>query len=144
MKAKDIMTRKVEMVGEEVTVAEAVMRMREKDVSSLIVDRVDENDSYGIITRRDVVNKVVAKGLDPYRTKVADVMTKPLLTISPNLSIKHVARLMVHTQVRRMPVFDGHQIIGIVSNSDIFRGFSHYLTNESAFLGENESGRPVS
>ncbi len=134
MKSRDLMTKKVVVVEEEVAVAEAVTTMTKNNVSSLIVNRLNEEDAYGIITRRDVVNKVVAQGLDPQEVKVSDIMTKPLLTISPNLYIKHVARLMVHTGVRRMPVFDGHQIIGIVSNSDIFRGFSRYLSDETAFL----------
>jgi CBS domain-containing protein len=128
------MTKSIVMIEESVSVAEAIETMTEKKVSSLIVNRLNEDDSYGIITRRDVVNKIVAKGLNPQRIKVTDVMTKPLLTISPNLPIKHIAKLMVHTGVRRMPVFDGHQIIGIVSNSDIFRGFSRYMSDEEAFL----------
>ncbi len=134
MKSRDIMTKKVIMIEEASSVAEAVDCMTEKNVSSLIVNRVDEDDSYGIVTRRDVVNKVVAGVLDPKKVKVVDIMTKPLLTISPSLPVKHIAKLMVHTGVRRMPVFDGHQIIGIVSNSDIFRGFSRYMSDEKAFL----------
>ena len=134
MKARDIMTSKVVMVEEGITVAEAVTTMAEKNVSSLIVNRKNEDDAYGIITRRDVVNKVVAEGIEPKEIKVADIMTKPQLTIPPSLSIKYVARLMMHTGVRRMPVYDSRRIIGIVSNSDIFRGFSRYLSDEEAFL----------
>ena len=135
MKSRDIMTKDVAMIEEGNSVATAINTMTEKKVSSLIVNRLDEDDSYGIVTRRDVVNKVVAQALDPNKMKVAEIMTKPLLTISPNLPIKHIAKLMVHTGVRRMPVFDGHQIIGIVSNSDIFRGFYRYMSDEKAFLG---------
>ncbi len=134
MKSRDIMIKKVITINEADTVTDAITTMTENNVSSLIVNRLNEDDSYGIVTRRDVVNKVVAGGLDPQQTKVADVMTKPLLTISPNLSIKHIAKLMVHTGVRRMPVSDGHQIIGIVSNSDIFRAFGRYLSNGKALL----------
>ena len=134
MKARDIMTPNVVMVDEGISVAEAVTSMMKHKVSILIVNRINEDDSYGIVTRRDVVNKLVSEGLDPQEFKVADIMTKPLLTIPPNLSIQHVARLMLHTGVRRMPVFDSRKIIGIVSNSDIFRGFGRYLSDENAFL----------
>ena len=134
MKSRDIMTKKVVMIDEGAGVAEAVTIMTEKNISSLIVNRLNEDDSYGIVTRRDVVNKVIAEGLDPQKVKVANIMTKPLLTIPPNLSIQHVARLMMHTGVRRVPVFDGHQITGIVSNGDVFRGFGRYLSDEEAFL----------
>ena len=134
MKARDIMTKNAVMVEESVSVPEAVTTMMEKTVSSLIVNRLNEDDSYGIVTRRDVVNKVVAEGLDPQKVTVADIMTKPLLTIPPTLPIKHIARLMRQTGVRRMPVFDGLQIMGIVSNSDIFRAFGRYFSDDKAFL----------
>ncbi len=133
MKTRDIMTKDVVMVDENVSVAKAMSIMTKNNVSSLIVNRTNEDDAYGIVTRRDVVNKVVSEDSDPLKLKVADIMTKPVLTISPNLSIQHVAKLMVHTGVRRMPVFDGHRTIGIVSNSDIFRGFYRYLNDEDEF-----------
>ncbi len=134
MKARDIMTKEVVMVEESLCVAEAVITMMEKNVSSLIVNRGNDDDCYGIITRRDVVNKVIAEGMEPQEVKVADIMTKPLLTIPPGQPIKHIAKLMVITGVRRMPVFDGYQIMGIVSNSDIFRVFGRYLNDEKALL----------
>ncbi len=135
MKAQNIMTKTVFMVNEDLTVSEAVKRMVKKDVSCLIINRNSPDDAYGIVTRRDVVNKVVAQGIEPDKITLAEIMTKPLLTISPNLAIRHVARLMVHTGVRRMPVFDGHTIVGIVSNSDVFRGFAKHLSDEKPFLG---------
>ncbi|MBI5789707.1 MAG: CBS domain-containing protein [Candidatus Schekmanbacteria bacterium] len=134
MKAQDIMTHDVIMVEENLSVAEAIDKMVAKKVSSLIVDRLGENDSYGIVTRRDVVNKVIATGQDPLKVTLAEIMTKPVLTIYPTLPIRHIARLMVQTGLRRIPVFDGHQIIGIVSNSDVFRGFSKFLHNETEYL----------
>jgi len=135
MKAQNIMTPTVFMVNQDLTVAEVVKHMVKKKVSSLIINRSDADDAYGIVTRRDVVNKVVAQGIEPDKITVAEIMTKPLLTISPNLAIRHVARLMVHTGVRRMPVFDGHKIVGIVSNGDVFRGFAKHLSDEEPFLG---------
>ena len=134
MKARDIMTKEVIMVDENISVAESVIIMMEKNVSSLIVNRQDEDDSYGIVTRRDVVNKVVAEGIESQGINVADIMNKPLLTIPPGQQIKHIAKLMVITGVRRMPVFDGYKIMGIVSNSDIFRAFGRYLSDEKALL----------
>ena len=130
MNAKEIMTRKVMMVEDSVTVAEAVTKMMEEKISSLIVNRRSVDDAYGIVTRRDVVSKVIALGLNAEEIKVSDIMTKPLVTVTPNLNIKHVARLMSQTGVRRIPVFDGQQMLGLISNSDIFRAFGKYLTAE--------------
>ena len=132
MNAKEVMTRKVVMVEDSVTVGDAVKKMMEEKVSSLIVNRRTVDDAYGIVTRRDIVSKVVAFGLNAEETKVEDVMTKPLVTVTPNLNIKHVARLMSQTGVRRIPVFDGQQMLGLISNSDIFRAFGKYLMAEES------------
>ncbi|MBI4744201.1 MAG: CBS domain-containing protein [Actinobacteria bacterium] len=133
MKAKDIMVKEIIMIDETETVAVAVKKMSEKKVSCLIVNRKDYEDAYGIITRRDVVNKVVALGQNPYELQVGDIMTKPLVTVTPNLNIRYVAKLMSDTGVRRMPVFDGHKMMGIISNSDIFRSFTKYLAESESF-----------
>ncbi len=120
LKAKDMMTRRVVTIDEDITVAEAVRLMRSEGVTSLIVDRRDEDDAYGIMTRRDVVNKVVAEGRAPREVKVSEIMTKPLIVASKGLSLENCARLMRMTNIRRLPVFDGQKVIGIVSNTDIF------------------------
>jgi len=134
MKAKDIMSTDIQMTNEEMTVAQIMGKMLKNKVASLIVDRSYDDDSYGIVTRRDIINKVVAVGADPHTLKVKDIMTKPLLIVTPNLSIRDIARLMVHTGVRRMPVFDGHKILGVVSNSDIFTGYGKYINSAKEFI----------
>jgi len=125
MKAKDVMSTGILMTDEKKSVAQIMDKMLKGKVSSLLVDRSGDDDSYGIVTRSDIINKVVATGADPHTLKVEDIMTKPLLIVTPNLSIRDIAKLMVHTGVRRMPVFDGHKIIGIVSNSDILVGYGN-------------------
>ncbi|MBI5789319.1 MAG: CBS domain-containing protein [Candidatus Schekmanbacteria bacterium] len=135
MKAVDIMTSDVVMISESNNIADAIKKMEKTKVSSLIVESISADDTYGIVTRRDVVNKVIASGLDPASVNVAEIMTKPIMTVSPNLSLKHIANLMVRTGVRRVPVFDGHKILGIVSNSDILHGFARTVNGN----GENFS-----
>jgi CBS domain-containing protein len=120
LKAKDMMTRHVVTIDEDMTVAEAVQVMRSEGVTSLIVNRRDEDDAYGIMTRRDVVNKVIAEGRDLREVKVSEIMTKPLITTSKGLSLENCARLMRMTNIRRLPIFDGQKVIGLVSNTDIF------------------------
>ncbi len=119
-KASELMTKGVKMIDGSATVAEAVKKMRKEKVSSLVVDHRNQNDAYGMLTRKDVVNKVVDPGKDPNAVKVFEIMNKPLITVSPGLQIKYCARLMHHTGIRRAPVFDGTNIIGILSNTDIF------------------------
>lgn len=119
-KAKDVMTKNVATIDGGATVADAVRRMRQLKVSSLLVNRRTHDDAWGIVTRKDVVGKVIAPGKDPAQVKVFDIMSKPLITVSPGLSLKYCARLMDHANIRRAPVFDGKEVVGILSNTDIF------------------------
>jgi len=119
-KAQDVMTKEVITISGSASVAEAVRKMRERKVSSLIVERRSPDDAFGIITRKDVVTKVVSPGKKFSEVKVHEIMTKPLVMMSPGLELKYCARLMAMTGIRRAPVFDGKEIVGILSNTDIF------------------------
>jgi CBS domain-containing protein len=120
---EEVMTRGIISILESASVEEAMKMMTERHVSSLIVDRENDADIYGIITRKDVISKVIGHGLDPKKMKVMEVMTKPMMSVNKKMDIMHVARLMARTDVRRFPVMEGEKIIGIVSNSDIFRAY---------------------
>ena len=119
IKARDLMAKEVKYIQGETTIKETLIRMRNERVSSFIVDRENHDDAFGIVTRKDIVTKVVEAGKDLEYTKVKEIMTKPLLMISPGLDIKYVARFMKMANIRRAPVFDGEKITGIVSNTDI-------------------------
>jgi len=118
--AGDVMHKDVVYIDGKKTVAEAVRLMRDKKVSSLIVNRRGVEDAFGIVTRKDVVSKVVDPGKDPAKVKVFEIMSKPLITVSPGLQLKYCARLFNASGIRRAVVFDGKEIIGILSNTDIF------------------------
>jgi CBS domain-containing protein len=120
----DVMTREVVFIDGAETVADAIRLMKGKRVSSLVVNRRSHEDAWGIVTRKDVVSKVVAPGGDPDETKVFEIMTKPVIMVSPGLALRYCARLLSHTGVRRAPVFDGKDIVGIVSNTDIFNAIN--------------------
>jgi len=119
-KAGDVMTKEVVAIDGTATVADAVRLMRDEGVSSLFVNRRGVEDAWGIVTRKDVVCKIVDPGKDPQSVKVFEIMSKPLVTVSPGLALKYCARLFNSTGIRRAPVFDGKEIVGILSNTDIF------------------------
>jgi CBS domain-containing protein len=119
-KAGDVMTSEIVCIEGTATAADAVRLMREKKVSSLFVNRRGQEDAWGMVTRKDVVNKVVDPGKDPAQVKVFEIMSKPLVTVSPGLALKYCARMFNATGIRRAPVFDGKEIVGILSNTDIF------------------------
>lgn len=116
----DVMSKEVVFVDGKETVADAIKLMKDKGVSSLVVNRRSHEDAWGIMTRKDVVNKVVDPGIDPSDIKVFEIMSKPVVMVSPGLALKYSARLLNHAGIRRAPVFNGKEIIGIVSNTDIF------------------------
>jgi CBS domain-containing protein len=120
LKAQDVMTKNVAYIDGSKTVADAVRQMKKQNVSSLVVNRRSQADAWGIITRKDVVSKVISPGKEAADVKVFEIMTKPLVMVSPGLTLKYCARLMAAAGIRRAPVFDGKEIVGILSNTNIF------------------------
>ena len=120
MKAEEIMTTNVITISGFATVAEAVAKMKDKGLRSLVVEPRTETDPYGIVTETDVVYKVAAYGYDPKKMKVYEIMTKPCVIVNPELGVEYVARLFAQTRIRRAPVIkDG--LLGVISITDILR-----------------------
>lgn len=120
LKVADVMNKEVVTIDGKATVAKAVALMRKRHVSSLLVNRRDHDDAWGMLVRKDVVSKVIDPGKDPDQVKVFEIMTKPVIMVSPGLALKYCARLLNQAGIRRAPVFDGKDVIGIISNTDIF------------------------
>jgi CBS domain-containing protein len=120
---EEVMTRGVISVDEKDSIEDAMRTMVERHVSSLIVRKNSDKDVYGIITRKDIINNIIAGGRDLKKTMVSELMTKPVMTITKQMNVVAAAKLMEKTDVRRFPVCDGEEIVGIISNSDIFRAY---------------------
>ncbi|MBD2577019.1 CBS domain-containing protein [Oscillatoria sp. FACHB-1406] len=118
MRAEEIMTREVVTIKGSATVAEAVALMKEKKLRALIIEQRNEIDPYGIVSETDIINKVAAYGHDPKKMRVYEIMTKPCITVDPDLGVEYVARLFGMTRIRRAPVVR-EKLLGIISVSDI-------------------------
>ncbi len=118
--AVDVMTRHVVDIEPDATVAEAIDKMKQWNVSSLLVKRESDMDTWGFMTETDVIEKVVAEGLNPAQVYVHDIMSKPVITVSARSSLQECAALLARADIRRVLVYDGKEIVGIVSSSDIF------------------------
>jgi len=101
-------------------VAHAIRKMKERNVSSLLVRRESRMDTWGFMTETDLIEKVVAGGMDPESVTVHEIMSKPVITVSPQSSLQECAALLARADIRRVLVYDGREIVGIVSSSDIF------------------------
>jgi len=119
VQAKDIMRRNVVTIDGMATVREAVAKMRSEDVTALLVDKRHQNDAWGIVTVPDLVREVIAPGRPPDNTNVYEIMTKPVITVPPDMDIRYVARLLHRVGVRRAPVEDRGELLGMISMSDL-------------------------
>jgi CBS domain-containing protein len=122
--ARDIMSPDCTCVGEFDSVLDASKRLAELDVGSLPICGED-NRLKGMITDRDIVVKVLAAGKDPGRTRVAELAQgdRETVTIGADDSIEEALRTMADHRVRRLPVIDGHELVGIVAQADIARNY---------------------
>jgi CBS domain-containing protein len=119
LRARDIMQVELATVLSELTVRDAAALMRHNGVRSLIVEKESDDDAYGIITYADIVNKVLALGMDPAEVRVDEIMTKPLIVVNPAWKVETVAQLFAHNNIGHAPVVDDNKIIGIISMTDL-------------------------
>jgi CBS domain-containing protein len=115
------MTPDVEWIDVDATVAEAAERMADETFGALPICDGDGR-LQGVITDRDIVVKVIAAGLDPSSTKVGDIASgTEVVTIGADDSAEEAIRTMKDHAVRRLPVIDGTELVGMVSQADIAR-----------------------
>ncbi len=119
IKVRDMMNSNVMFIDKNTSIISAGNQMIENRVSSFIIKPDNELDAFGIITRKDVVEALVTADIEETTVLVKDVMTKPILTIDPDLSIYICHQMMLMVGVRRLPVVEKRQLVGIISNSDI-------------------------
>jgi CBS domain-containing protein len=116
--AREIMTGGAECVGENDTLVTAAQKMRDLDVGALPICGED-NRLKGVITDRDIVVKCLAEGGDPTTAKVGEFAQGKPVTIGADDDLDEAFRTMVDHQLRRLPVIDGHDLIGMVSQADL-------------------------
>jgi CBS domain-containing protein len=111
--------RSVFSVAPSATVAEAVAEMNRNKIGSVLV--LEAGRLLGIFTERDVLRRVVGAGLDPIKTRVTEVMTAGVQTITPAATIEETLVLFTEKRFRHLPVVDGGKLAGTISIGDITR-----------------------
>jgi CBS domain-containing protein len=119
-KARDIMSDDCTCIGENDTVLDAAKKLAELDVGSMPICGEDDRLK-GMITDRDIVVKVLAQGKDPASVKTGEIGAGDgnTITIGADDSIEDALRTMIDHKVRRLPVIDGKQLVGIISQADV-------------------------
>ena len=121
MKARDIMTPGADWIDIDLTVEEAAKKMASDDIGAMPICN-GEGQLQGMITDRDIVVKVLAAGKDPSKVKVKELADQPeVVTIGADDSVEEALRTMKKHAVRRLPVIDGTELVGMVAQADIAR-----------------------
>ena len=115
---RDVMTTDVQAVGLARPITEAARIMRDNDIGDVLVLK-DDGSLCGIVTDRDITVKTVAAGVDPTTQTVDEVCTHTAITISIDSPASEAAQTMRDSAVRRLPVLDGNDVVGIVSIGDL-------------------------
>jgi CBS domain-containing protein len=122
--ARDVMSGNAECVQSTETVLQAAKKLASLDVGAMPICGEDDRLK-GMITDRDIVVKVLAEGKDPAETRTGELGEGKPVTIGADDSVEEALRTMIDHKVRRLPVIDGHDLIGIVSQADLARALDN-------------------
>ncbi len=121
--ARDAMKPEVIMIERSASIAEALEVMQTNNVSALIVKKRNERDAFGIILLADIAKMVLAKDRSMNRVNVYEVMSKPVISVGPDMDVRYCARLFDHFGLTRAPVEENGEIIGMISYKElVFNG----------------------
>jgi len=119
IRVKDVMKKEFDMVDGMATIKAALKQMKHIETKCLVVNKRNENDEYGILLISDIARYVLAKDRAPDRVNVYEVMSKPVISVDPDMDIRYCARLFEKFDLSRAPVIENNKVVGIVSFTDM-------------------------
>ncbi|MCZ2856143.1 MAG: CBS domain-containing protein [Candidatus Bathyarchaeota archaeon] len=121
------------------TVKEAVEIMNKHEIGCLVV--IERNKLVGILTERDILKRVLAATKNPEKTKVGEIMTTRVLTVSPTTDLEEAAKLMFENNVKKLPVVSEGKLVGLVTLTDLARFQPEIIRLLRRLIGENTPKR---
>ena len=119
VRVKDVMNPNYDLVDGMDTVAEVLKNSKHPESKCFIVDTRHENDEYGIVLLSDMAKLVLAKNKAPERVNIYEIMSKPVVSVDPEMDIRYCARLFENFGLSRAPVIDKRKVVGVVGYTDI-------------------------
>ena len=116
---RDVMASNYVMIDGLTTVREGIQLAKKHNVKALVVNKRNADDEYGLVLMNDIAKKVLAQNRSPDRTNIYEIMTKPALSVSPDMNVKYCARLFERFGISRAPVIENGEVIGMVSYNNI-------------------------
>jgi predicted transcriptional regulator len=123
IRVRDVMKKDFDMVEGLTTVADALLKMKYIETKALLVNKRHPDDEYGIVLLADIARKVLARDRAPDRINIYEIMSKPVVSVDPEMDIRYCARLFDKFGLSRAPVVEQRKVVGIVSYTDmVLRG----------------------
>ncbi|MDD1612199.1 MAG: CBS domain-containing protein [Methylococcaceae bacterium] len=119
IRVRDVMKTDFGTIDGIATVAEALKKMKEMQTAVLIVNKRHDDDEYGLINCGDIARHVLAKDRAPDRVNVYEIMSKPVISVHPQMDIRYCSRLFAHYDLVRAPVIEDRKVIGIISPNSL-------------------------
>ena len=127
IRVRDVMKHGFDMIDGKMTVKDALSTMRHVDTKSLIVDKRNDDDEYGMVLLSDIAKQVLARDRSPERVNIYEIMSKPVISVPPDMDIRYCARMFEQFGLSRAPVVENGKVIGIVSFTDmVLKGISEH------------------
>ena len=119
IRVKDVMKTDFGTIDGIATVADALKQMKALKTAVLIVNKRNEDDEYGMLTSGDIARHVLAKDRAPDRVNVYEIMTKPVISVHPDMDIRYCSRLFANYNLVRAPVLENNKVVGMVSPNSL-------------------------
>jgi CBS domain-containing protein len=119
LKLEDVMVEDVIAVEEGATAKEVAELMNKHEIGCLIVMKMGK--PAGIVTERDLVKRILLESKDPEKTKISEIMSKPLIVGKPQMELEQTVRLMVEQEIKKLPVTQDGKLVGLITLTDILR-----------------------